>query len=299
MIFDSHCHIWKTWPFEPIERMVAYPNSAGVTDVPDPESRGAVEQLIFEMDMNDVERAAVVSVTIKSNEDNNDYIQRCVSRYPDRLVNFADIDSYRTDAYQKPGAAGRLAAAAAQYSLQGLTHYIARGDEGSWYLSDEGQAFFAKAAELSLVASISCPDPERLQPVMRQVAERFPSVPFLFHHMGLPDASEKPPYPGFREILASARVPNIYFKLSGPYYLSDTPWDYPYSDCLWIVRSLYEHFGPDRLYWGSDSPVVRDAMNYRQSLEFLRTHCTFIPDEHKGRILGENLYRLLHRDQGR
>ena len=131
---------------------------------------------------------------------------------------------------------------------------------------------------------------------MRQVAERFPSVPFVFHHMGLVKASEDPPYPGLQAVLDSSRLPNVYVKLSGPYYVSQSPWDYPYSDCAWIVRSLYEHYGPDRLCWGSDSPVVRDTMNYRQAIEWLRSHCTFIPDEHKARILGENMYRLLNRE---
>lgn len=295
MILDSHCHCWPVWPFEPIEAMVVYPNSRGVTEVPDPLNKGTVEQLIFEMDMNDVDQAVVVCVQLQHNLDNNDHVAECVKRYPDRLLQFADIDGSRSPNYHKPGAAGRLEEATLKYDLPGFTHYIKRGDDGSWYLSDEGLAFFAKASELDLIASISCPEPEHLQPIMRQVAEQFPDVPFLFHHLGLMSRGAEPPYPGLKEVLASARLPNTYIKLSGPYYLAEKPWDYPYSDVTWIVRAIYEHYGPDRLCWGSDSPVVRDAMNYRQSLEWLRTHCSFIPDEHKERILGKNLHRLLTR----
>ena len=68
-------------------------------------------------------------------------------------------------------------------------------------------------------------------------------------------------------------LPNVYVKLSGPYYVSQSPWDYPYSDCAWIVRSLYEHYGPERLCWGSDSPVVRDKMNYRQAIDLTPPRC--------------------------
>ena len=53
------------------------------------------------------------------------------------------------------------------------------------------------------------------------------------------------------------------------------------------------NYGPDRLCWGSDYPVVRRAMTYRQALEAVRVHCPFIPTEHKERILGGNLERLL------
>jgi hypothetical protein len=35
-------------------------------------------------------------------------------------------------------------------------------------------------------------------------------------------------------------------------------------------------------------------MNYRQSLEWLRGHCPFIPEEHAERILGGNMKRLLN-----
>jgi hypothetical protein len=42
--------------------------------------------------------------------------------------------------------------------------------------------------------------------------------------------------------------------------------------------------------------VVRDAMNYRQAIEWLRAHCTFIPDEPKSRFLGGNMHRLLNRE---
>ena len=50
MIVDSHCHAWRTWPYQP--------------PVPDPEGRGTVEQLLFEMDGAGVDRAAVVCARI-------------------------------------------------------------------------------------------------------------------------------------------------------------------------------------------------------------------------------------------
>ena len=294
MIIDAHTHVFRVWPFEPIERMVAYPNSRGVIEVPDPMIRGSAEQLLLEMDMNNVDRAVIVCLLIAHNADNNDYAAEWARRHPDRLIPFADVDSYRSDTYQTPGAADRLRTACERNDLKGFTHYIRRGDDGSWYLSQEGAAFFDVAAEHRLIASLSCPDPERLQPVLRQVAERFPEVTFLIHHMGLVKASEEPPHAGLRALLDSARLPNVYVKLSGPYYVSRVPWEYPYSDCTWIVRSLYEHYGPDRLCWGSDWPVVRDAMNCRQSLEWLRGHCPFIPKAHVERILGGNIERLLN-----
>ena len=90
-------------------------------------------------------------------------------------------------------------------------------------------------------------------------------------------AGEEPPYPNLKEVLASANTPNINIKMSGFGYVSQVPWGYPYSDTGWIVRALYEHFGPDRLCWGSDYPVVRSYMTYQHALEAFRSHLHLHP----------------------
>ncbi len=297
MIIDAHCHLFHTWPFSPMEPSLDDRNvcETGPKEVPDSATRASVDALIHDMDRNGVDRAAIICIPLDRNPDNNDYVAEAVSRFPDRFHQFADLDGSRSDTYHTTGAAERLEGAVRRYGLRGFTHYIRRDDDGSWYVSPDGLALFAKAAELRQIASISCPDPNRLQPVMRQLAERFPSVPFLFHHMAAARAAEQPPYPRLTEILASAQLPNVYLKLSNYPSVSQVPWDYPYPDTGWIVRSLYEHYGPDRLCWGSDWPVVKDAMTYRQSIEVFQRHCSFVSDDHKARIFGGNFERLIAR----
>ena len=132
MIVDSHCHAWRYWPYEP--------------PVPDPYSRAAVEQLLFEMDECGVEEAVLVAARIDHNPDNNDYVQYCVRRFPDRLYQFADVDCMWTPTYHTPGAAERLDQAVTTYNLRGFTHYVEADDDGSWLFSEGGQAFFRTAA---------------------------------------------------------------------------------------------------------------------------------------------------------
>lgn len=279
MIIDSHCHAWQTWPYQP--------------PVPDPASRGLVEQLLFEMDANAVAQAVVVCARIDHNPDNNDYIAACVRRFPDRLHQFADVDCSWSATYHAPGAANRLAAAVRTYSLKGFTHYVRADDDGSWFLSEEGLAFFRTAADLNQIASLALP--ARLQPSLRRLAERLPELPILCHHMAGARVAD-PATLG--EVLASAALPNIHVKLSGFHYVSQTAWEYPYADCAPVVRALYEHFGPERLHWGSDYPVVRRAMTYQHALEAVRTHCAFIPPADLDRILGDSLGALLTRREG-
>jgi L-fuconolactonase len=275
MIIDSHTHAWEAWPYRP--------------PVPDPESRGRVEQLLWEMDACGVDRAVLVCARIDHNPGNNEYVHNCIRKYPDRLVQFADVDCSWTETYHTPGGAGRLAEAAKRHELKGFTHYLK--DDHGWFTSEDGIDFFDTAARLGLIASLAL-SPE-WQPSLRELARRFPSVPFLCHHMAGARVGEAGPRESLEEILRSAEVPNILIKLSGFHYASRVSWDYPYPDTREIVRRLYREYGPDRLCWGSDYPVVRVQMTYRQSLEAFRTHCDFVSPADQAKILGRNLQRLL------
>lgn len=274
MLIDSHTHAWPRWPYQP--------------PVPDDESRGRVEQLLHEMDLHNVDRAVLICARIDRNADNNDYVAQCVKRYPERLIQFADVDCSWTDTYHTPGAAERLKTAAKTYSLKGYTHYLRGDDDGSWFFSAEGQRFFQTTAELGLIASIAMGGHQHAP--LQKLAAQFPTVPFLCHHMAGARVGKDAQ---FKQVLASAKVPNIYVKMSGFAYVSEVPWDYPYPDTHQIVRALYEHFGPARLCWGSDYPVVRSFMTYQHALEAFRWHCTFIPEADKAQILGGTLQGLL------
>ena len=277
MIIDAHCHAWRYWPYQPA--------------VPDPTSRSAVEQLLFEMDQGGIDQAVVVCARIDYNPDNNDYVAECRGRFPERLHQFADVDCSWMATYHQPGAAQRLADSVTRYGHQGFTHYIKGDDDGSWFLSAEGVAFFETASRLHQIVSLALPP--RLQPVLRQVARRFPDTPFLCHHMAGVRADEASPQPLLWEVLRSAALSNVYIKLSGFHYVSAVPYNYPFPDCMPVVRQLYDAFGPDRLCWGSDYPVVRKALTYQQTLETVRQHCAFISEPDRARILGENLHDLL------
>ena len=280
MIIDCHTHAWDRWPYEPA--------------VPDPETRGAIEQLLFEMDRNDVDKAIIICARIDHNPHNNDYIATCAEKYPDRIVQFADVDCSWTESYHQPGAAERLEAAAAQYHLKGYTQYLA--DDFGWFETSEGQKFIEKTVELKLIASFAFM--HTWHEPLRAVCRQYPDLVVMGHHLAGTRSREKPPYPNFQEVLKSAEVPNIYLKLSGFPYVSTSDWDFPFADAHWMVREIYKHYGAERLCWASDYPPVLWYMTYKQSLEVFRTHCSFVSEKDKGMILGENMGRLLENAGG-
>lgn len=276
MIIDSHCHAWARWPYQP--------------PVPDPEQRACVEQLLFEMDQAGVDQAMLVAARIDHNLDNNDYVAEAVRRHPKRLHQLADIDCKWSAEYHTPGAAARLAAAAERFDLKGFTHYVEPANDG-WFRSADGRELFAAAAERRLIASLAAAP--AWQGDIRALAKSFPAVPILCHHLAGIRPGSAAASQALEEVLESAACPNILIKISGFYYGSDEPWDFPYEAVQPLVRRLYDAFGGERLVWGSDYPVSRPHITYRQSLEAVRSHCRFIPPSHLDRVLGSNLAGLL------
>jgi predicted TIM-barrel fold metal-dependent hydrolase len=275
MIIDSHCHAWTRWPYQP--------------PVPDAEQRGRVEQLLNEMELNGVDQSLIVCAQIDHNPENNNYIAEQVRLHPTRLHQLVDLDCEWSPTYHQPGSVNRLRLMMEQWSIKGFTHYLAEKDDGAWLYSDEGQAVFQLAQEHNLIVSISAKPHQ--QPAIRRVAAMFPTVPVLCHHLGAAKTADPD---GLKQILDSAHLPNIYIKLSGFAYCTQVNnWDYPYHDTHEVIRAEYEHFGPHRMCWGSDYPVVRFFMTYRQSLEAFRHHCAFVPEADQALILGGTLGRLL------
>jgi predicted TIM-barrel fold metal-dependent hydrolase len=278
VIVDSHCHAWTTWPYD--------------TSVPDPASRGTIEQLLFEMDKHGVDRSVLICARIDHNPRNNEYVAEAAARHPDRIVQFPDIDSAWSPEYHTPGAVDRLRSAVDRWGISGFTHYLGGTNDG-WLVSDAGMAFFEAAAELDLVASIAGDGPWWAD--LRTVATAFPTLPILIHHQGMARAVDGPDSATLREVLACAAVPSIAVKASGFYYGSADAAEYPYPEQRDVFARIAEAFGPRRLAWGSDHPVsLWVACTYRQTLDVVRVHCAELLGADGLRwVMGDTMQTLL------
>ena len=276
MIFDSHCHAWQTWPYDPA--------------APDRETRGSIEQLAYEMDSNGVDKALIVCAEIQGNPDNNQYVYDKSRAYEDRFVYVVDVDSRWKDSYHSDGAAGRLERAVKRWHPVGFTHYLLDGaDEGAWLHSEAGMAFFEVASSHGLIASIHCLPQHQAH--IRKLAALFPRLTILIHHMGHPKVIEPETQ---AEVLATATCDNVCIKVSGFYSGTTGPkWDYPLADVQPILQGIYGRYGADRLLWGSDYPVCRRFFSHRHAIEILRHHCRFIPAADMDKIMGKNLANIL------
>jgi predicted TIM-barrel fold metal-dependent hydrolase len=73
-------------------------------------------------------------------------------------------------------------------------------------------------------------------------------------------------------------------------------WEYPYPEAQQLVRGMRDIFGASKLLWGSDMPNVERFCTYRQCVDYVRRHCSFLSGGEKERILGGNAAELIGLD---
>lgn len=81
-------------------------------------------------------------------------------------------------------------------------------------------------------------------------------------------------------LLALARYPRVFVKISHMWSVSTRP--YPYPDAAAQVRHLVQAFGADRLMAGTDWPICLKDLSYAQAVALFRDHLPFLtPEQHR------------------
>ena len=97
-----------------------------------------------------------------------------------------------------------------------------------------------------------------------RIAERHPGLRLTIDHLGgrggtstLKDAAAMAHMP---ELLALAKLPNVAVKATGvPHYSSEA---YPFPALHTYLRQVYDAFGPQRMFWGTD--ITKMPCSWRQ-----------------------------------
>ena len=98
-------------------------------------------------------------------------------------------------------------------------------------------------------------------PVVGQVAERYPGVKLVVDHLGRASGSQDAAaFENLPELLALAKYPNVAIKATGAPSYSSEP--YPYRNIHTYLRQIYEAFGPERMFWGTD--ITRMPCSWKQ-----------------------------------
>ncbi|WP_425997548.1 amidohydrolase family protein [Caulobacter sp. DWR1-3-2b1] len=164
-----------------------------------------------------------------------------------------------------PDAATRIARLAARPKLRGLRPMLQDLAE-TWVLEPALEP--AIRAMLAHDRSFDALVRPRHLPHLLTFARRWPDLRIVIDHGGKPAMAVCGLDPWRTHIAAFAALPNVFCKLSG--LLTEASPDQPPEALAPYVAHLVETFGPSRLMWGSDWPVLNLAGDYAGWLALAR-----------------------------
>jgi L-fuconolactonase len=177
----------------------------------------------------------------------------------------------------------RLERFAGNRKLRGVRHVIQDEADPRYILRDDFNAGVAALPELGLRYDILVF--ERHLPAAIQFVDRHPKQTFILDHVAKPRIRERILSPWDRNLREIAKRPNVYCKLSGMVTEADHRRWKP-ADLKPYIDVALSAFGPKRLMYGSDWPVMLLAAEYVQWHDLVRQAIERLSASEQERILG-------------
>ena len=256
LIVDSQIHIWKNnIPVNSNHRQVANYTAADV--------------------LKDMDAAGVHAAIIHPpgwDPDANALAIDAAREHPGRL---AILGKFPLD---KPESRALVDSWKKHPGMLGLRFALNQPHQKTW-LTDGTMDWLWPAAERAglPVALIG----NNLLQVIGPIAARHPGLKLIIDHFGRPDAA----WTHMPQLLAAAKYPNIALKATGaPSYSAEV---YPHRDIHDHLRKLYDAFGPERMFWGTD--ITRMPCTWRQCITLFTEELPWLSARDKALIMGEAL----------
>jgi L-fuconolactonase len=160
--------------------------------------------------------------------------------------------------FTAPSAVDDIAELAKHPKLVGLRPMIHDIADDNWMLRDD----LAPAFEMMVQANLTFDALVRPQHLsqLRELLSRYPKLRTVIDHAAKPRIADALFDDWANDIATIAKETEAFCKLSG--LLTEAGKDWKATDVDLYVAHFLEHFGPERLLWGSDWPVLTLASDY-------------------------------------
>jgi predicted TIM-barrel fold metal-dependent hydrolase len=273
MIVDAQVHLWKAetedWKWVP-----------GLTpQLPEPFT---IERLVPMMDEAGVDRVVIVPPSWPG--DRNDYALEAARRYPRRFRIMGKIP------LQDPKGGDLLPTWRAQPGMAGLRVIFNTPQSFPWLADGTVDWLWAAAETAELPIMVFAPGRTA---AFSRVAERHPRLQLILDHMGTGAAMAKDNTvaQAIGETVALAKYPNVSAKVSASPGLSREP--YPWRDVAVHIQRVFDAFGPQRSYWGTDLTNTYAKGSYRQRITQFTEELRFLSESDKDWVMGRAIMERL------
>ena len=272
-IVDSQVHLWKAespdWPWVP----------GAVPQLPEPFT---IEKAVPLMDQAGVDRAVIVPPGWPG--DRNDYALEAAKRYPDRFAVMGRIP------LQDPKSAALLPKWKEQPGMLGVRVTFNTPTMIGWLKDGTADWFWPAAEKAGLPVMFLA---FGLVPMFAPIAERHPGLTLIIDHMGsnvgIAKAGRVPEVIG--HAVAIAKYPNVSIKMSNLVSSSLEP--YPFRDLNDHLRRVFDAYGPQRCYWGTDLTNQFARATWRQRITHITEELSFLSESDKDWVMGRAILERL------
>ena len=189
----------------------------------------------------------------------------------------------------------RIDVLAARKLLVGLRPMVQDIADDDWLLGPALEPLLRAMAGYGLVFD-ALVKPRHLPRLLR-VIDSHPDLQFVLDHCGKPQLATGEIAVWQRDIALLAERPNIVCKFSGLATEAAPGWQI--ADLRQAVDHVLACFGPGRLLWGSDWPVVNLAGGYAKWLAAARALLADLSLDEKADVFGNNAARIYLSKRGR
>ena len=266
-IIDPHVHVWKRDPLYPWARETTTP----------PEQDALPATLLDLMKASGVSGTVIIQV-IHYRWDNS-YARDVIRQGQGKFLGVCRVNP------ESPSAPDDLSRLVQEEGFRGVRISPAATAAGDWLRGPLMPPLWRRAQGLKVPMTVLT-SPPRLPEVARLI-DRHADLDVVIDHMA--DCPLDQPAE-LSKLLDLARFPRVFVKISHTWSLSRQL--YPYPDSQEQVRKVYDAFGPRRLMWGTDWPLVERYCGYARALALVRDEMKFLNVEDKRWILGKSVERI-------
>jgi predicted TIM-barrel fold metal-dependent hydrolase len=265
-IIDPHVHVWKHDPQFPFAK-----------EARPPARDAAPETLLDLMNANGVARTVIIQV-IHYRYDNS-YLASVLKRYRGIFQGVCRVDPLDAAA---PDHLSRLT----EEGFRGVRLSPAGDGSGDWVRGPLMPPLWRRCEQLRAPMTILAPIGR--MPDIGALIGRFPDLTVVIDHMA--DCPADQPAE-LEKLLALRRYPKVFVKVSHTWSLSKQP--YPWLDAQEHVKRLHAAFGPERLMWATDWPIIENShARYDQALTVVRDEMKFLNADDKAWMLSKTIERV-------
>jgi predicted TIM-barrel fold metal-dependent hydrolase len=264
-IIDPHVHVWKHDP--------QYPFAEGA-HVPD---RDATPEMLLDlMKANGVSKTVIIQV-IHYKYDNR-FLADVLKRYAGTFQGVCRVDP------SNPAAPDHLSQLV-QQGFRGVRLSPSGDASGDWIRGPLMPSLWKRCSDLKVPMTVLAPITR--MPDVAALLEKLPELTVVIDHMA--DCPIDQPAQ-LEKLIALRRYPKVFVKISHTWSISKQA--YPWLDAQEYVKRLHQAYGPQRLMWATDWPIIEGYSTYDKALRVVRDEMQFLNSDDRQWMLSKTIERV-------